>query len=271
MLQLNILAVGKIDALLHQQTYLLQQGLLAERVTASYKQGEWWSYIDLLLGAHNIRDLVARTELVNRVMRANSDTAEQLSATKRFLDREKADLDQTLAEIAAKRREAETVEASLKGLQNARQDKADAQQAVLDEKSTLLSSSQKNAKRLLAIATAEEAESARIKAEWVALFKQTYVHVVRPLGWMRPDPVQDVPAAHEFAQLLGGIFLSAGTILLATGWLLTGWTLTWIVIFLAAANLFFGFCAGCFVYYQIGRLGVPGFRTRPEHGGGDGA
>ena len=105
----------------------------------------------------------------------------------------------------------------------------------------------------------------------LALFKQTYAHVVKPLGWMRPDPVQDLPAAHEFAQLLGGIVLSAGTILFAAGWSLAGWTLTWIVILLAAANLFFGFCAGCFVYYQIGRLGVPGFRTRPEHGGGNGA
>jgi hypothetical protein len=33
---------------------------------------------------------------------------------------------------------------------------------------------------------------------------------------------------------------------------------------LAAANLFFGFCAGCFVYYQLGKLGVPGFQIQSQ-------
>jgi murein DD-endopeptidase MepM/ murein hydrolase activator NlpD len=142
-----------------------EQGLLAERVTATYKQGEWWNYVELLLGAHDIRDLVARTELVDRVLRANSDAAEQLSATKTALDRQKAELDKTLADLSAKRKEADAVEQSLKGLQDARQDKVEAQQGVLDQKSELLAESQRNAKRLLAIARAEAAESARIKAE----------------------------------------------------------------------------------------------------------
>ncbi len=100
-----------------------------------------------------------------------------------------------------------------------------------------------------------------------ALFKKTYAHVIKPLELMRPDPVEDIRASHEFAQLLGGLVLLAGTILLFSGASHAGWTLTWVVILLAAANLFFGFCAGCFVYYQLGRLGVRGFRRRPESGG----
>ncbi len=101
----------------------------------------------------------------------------------------------------------------------------------------------------------------------LALFKQIYSHIIKPLELMRPEPVEDIRASHEFAQLLGGIVLLAGTIFLFSGSSHTGWMLTWVVILLAAANLFFGFCAGCFVYYQLGRLGVPGFRPRPEAGG----
>ncbi len=100
----------------------------------------------------------------------------------------------------------------------------------------------------------------------LALFKQTYARVVKPLELMRPEPVEDIRASHEFAQLLGGAVLLAGTIFLFSGSSHTGWVLAWVVILLAAANLFFGFCAGCFVYFQLGRLGVPGFRPRPETG-----
>ncbi|MCA9974174.1 MAG: DUF4395 family protein, partial [Anaerolineales bacterium] len=47
------------------------------------------------------------------------------------------------------------------------------------------------------------------------------------------------------------------------GQTIIGWTLAWVVVGLAALNLFLGFCAGCFVYYQLTRLGVPGFTRRP--------
>jgi hypothetical protein len=39
--------------------------------------------------------------------------------------------------------------------------------------------------------------------------------------------------------------------------------MAWVVVVLAALNLFLGFCAGCFVYYQLNRLGVPGFQYSP--------
>ncbi|MGA2477407.1 MAG: DUF4395 family protein [Spirochaetia bacterium] len=44
------------------------------------------------------------------------------------------------------------------------------------------------------------------------------------------------------------------------------WLLTWLVIVLAAANLFLGFCAGCAVYYWLNRLQVPGFGKTPPSG-----
>lgn len=97
-----------------------------------------------------------------------------------------------------------------------------------------------------------------------ALFKLIYKHAVKPLNVMKPNLLEDIPAPHEFAQLLGGIMLGIGSLLLYTGSILLGWLFAWIVIVLAAANVFFGFCAGCFVYYQLRKLGVPGFRTQSQ-------
>lgn len=96
----------------------------------------------------------------------------------------------------------------------------------------------------------------------LALFKQFYRRVLKPVKLTKPDVVEGPSAPHEFAQLLGGIFLLVGSSLIFTGSYFWGWMLAWVVILLAAVNLFFGFCAGCFLYYQFGKLGVPGFRTR---------
>ncbi|MER3438442.1 MAG: DUF4395 domain-containing protein, partial [Chloroflexota bacterium] len=35
-----------------------------------------------------------------------------------------------------------------------------------------------------------------------------------------------------------------------------GWVLAWIVAALALINLLFGFCAGCFLFFQLHRLGL---------------
>lgn len=97
-----------------------------------------------------------------------------------------------------------------------------------------------------------------------ALFKMTYKYVIKPLKVLKPNLLEDIPAPHEFAQLLGGIVLGFGCLLLYTGSPFLGWIFTWIVIALAAANLFLGFCAGCFVYYQLRKFGVPGFRIHSQ-------
>lgn len=97
---------------------------------------------------------------------------------------------------------------------------------------------------------------------YLALFKQTYRHIARPLKLIRPDPVEDSPEPHNFAQGMGGVVLALACALLFSGSSLGGWALAWVVVLLAAANLFFGFCAGCFIYFQLGKFGVPGFRPR---------
>ncbi len=94
----------------------------------------------------------------------------------------------------------------------------------------------------------------------LALFQQIYHRILKPGGIVHSRVIEDNPEPHRFAQGLGGTFVTLGLLALLTGQTVLGWALVWLVVGLAAANLFLGFCAGCFVYYQLNRLGVPGFR-----------
>ena len=96
----------------------------------------------------------------------------------------------------------------------------------------------------------------------LALFKQVYRQILRPLSIVQAQVIADNPEPHRFAQGLGGIVLGAATVAFLAGSAVAGWALAWVVIALAAMNLFLGFCAGCFLYYQLNRLGVPGFDRR---------
>ncbi|MSP14643.1 MAG: DUF4395 domain-containing protein [Chloroflexi bacterium] len=91
----------------------------------------------------------------------------------------------------------------------------------------------------------------------LGLFKLFYQRVLRPAGLLKPDPQPDSPQPHLFAQGVGALFLAAATLSFAAQAVLLGWVLAWIVIVLATVNLVFGFCVGCFVYYQLQRrLGI---------------
>jgi murein DD-endopeptidase MepM/ murein hydrolase activator NlpD len=140
------------------------QAILGERATATYKQGKLF-YFDLLFGAADLRDLIARTDLLTRLLTANSQAAEQLGKTKGLLEQQRSELERAETDLNAKRQEAAAVETSLKNLRGQRQGKVDAQQSVLSDKSALLVESRANAKRFLIIARSEEAESSRIRAE----------------------------------------------------------------------------------------------------------
>ena len=97
----------------------------------------------------------------------------------------------------------------------------------------------------------------------LALFQRIYRHLLRPLGLVRPHVIADNPEPHRFAQGFGGVVVALAVVALLAGQAAVGWTLAWVVVGLAALNLFLGFCAGCFVYYQLNRLGVPGFGRGP--------
>ncbi len=92
----------------------------------------------------------------------------------------------------------------------------------------------------------------------VGPFRLLYRYVALPLRLLRPRIVEDDPAPHRFAQGVGATFLIAASALLflAPGAAAVGWALDLIVFALALVNLTVGFCAGCFVYYHLGRLGL---------------
>ena len=91
----------------------------------------------------------------------------------------------------------------------------------------------------------------------ISPYRLLYRWVVLPLHLLRPRIVEDDPAPHRFAQGVGAVFLIVASIFLfLTTATAVGWALDLIVFALSAINLTVGFCAGCFVYYHLGRWGL---------------
>lgn len=93
-----------------------------------------------------------------------------------------------------------------------------------------------------------------------------YRYLLKPRGWMKSDILDDHPEPHRFAQFLGSLFMTAGSIALYLDATLFGWSLVWLVAALAALNAFGGFCVGCAVYYWLSRFNLPGFSKQPPAG-----
>src|SRR5207249_11708654 len=72
----------------------------------------------------------------------------------------------------------------------------------------------------------------------LALFKQLYFKVLKPRGIVKPRPVQDRPEPHNFAQRLGGLFLTVASVLLLP-FAIAGLALALLVAVLAFVNLAF--------------------------------
>jgi hypothetical protein len=97
-------------------------------------------------------------------------------------------------------------------------------------------------------------------------FKWIYSGFLKPRGIVKSDVIHDNPQPHVFAQGMGGTVLVISLTGFMLGSPLAGWVLAWLVVALAALNLFVGFCAGCFVYYWLVRLHLPGFAAQPPQG-----
>jgi hypothetical protein len=97
-------------------------------------------------------------------------------------------------------------------------------------------------------------------------FGFVYSSLLKPRGWLKPDVLDDNPEPHHFAQFLGFVFMTAGSVALFFGANAFGWGLVWLVAALAALNAFGGFCVGCAVYYWLSRFHLPGFRKQPPAG-----
>jgi hypothetical protein len=93
-----------------------------------------------------------------------------------------------------------------------------------------------------------------------------YSGIVKPLGLLSPEVIKDNPEPHRFAQGFGATVLIGGSAAVLAGAPVAGWSLVWLVVVLASLNAFAGFCAGCFVYYQLSKLKLPGFKKLPPEG-----
>jgi hypothetical protein len=91
----------------------------------------------------------------------------------------------------------------------------------------------------------------------ISLFRLLYRGIVLPLHLLPPRIVEDDPAPHRFAQGVGATLLIASTLVLfLSNAAVVGWTLDLILFVLVSTNLSVGFCAGCFMYYHLGRFGL---------------
>ncbi len=97
----------------------------------------------------------------------------------------------------------------------------------------------------------------------LAPYRLLYKGVLLPTGLLKPHVEIDNPEPHRFAMLVGAIFSGAAVLFLALGLPIVAWVLVWVVIVLANLNFWLNFCLGCWMYYQLERLGVPGFTVAP--------
>jgi hypothetical protein len=97
-------------------------------------------------------------------------------------------------------------------------------------------------------------------------FIALYRHALQPAGLIRPDRRLDNTEPHRFATMIGILVSSLATFLLATGSASIGWGLVWLIVVLAGVA-FSGWCAGCFSYYMLNRLGLKGFFKKAPIGG----
>jgi hypothetical protein len=88
------------------------------------------------------------------------------------------------------------------------------------------------------------------------LFKLIYFHIVKPLGIIKPQIVEEDSSQHQFAQGLGGVFLLLSFIALEVNLSILGWALALIVLVLALVNLTVNFCLGCYIYFQLNKHGI---------------
>jgi len=88
------------------------------------------------------------------------------------------------------------------------------------------------------------------------LFKLVYKYIAKPTGIVKPNIVEEDNSPHQFAQGLGGVFLAVSFAALTAEFAILGWILAFIVLALAFINLTVNFCLGCFIYFQLHKLGI---------------
>ena len=96
-----------------------------------------------------------------------------------------------------------------------------------------------------------------------APYRLIYRYLIRPMGILKTHVIADNPEPHRFAMYVGALVNTMAVIALLSGAPLLGWVLVILVIGLANLNFWLNFCLGCWVYYRLNLLGVPGFYRAP--------
>ncbi len=96
--------------------------------------------------------------------------------------------------------------------------------------------------------------------EW-GPFALVYRLLLKPLGIVKPDLRTDHAQPHRFGQAVGAASAALAAAALYFNYTALGWILVWVLIALTGIS-FMGWCIGCFIYYQLNRLGLGGFFSR---------
>lgn len=96
--------------------------------------------------------------------------------------------------------------------------------------------------------------------EW-GPFALVYRWLLKPLGLLAPDWRTDNAQPHRFGQAVGAVSAALAAAALYFDYAILGWVLVWVLVALTAIS-FMGWCIGCFLYYQLNRLGIGGFFGR---------
>ena len=89
-------------------------------------------------------------------------------------------------------------------------------------------------------------------------FSILYRWVINPAGIMKSDFRLDNIQPHKFGQLVGALTVFIALGLMEFGYPLAGWSVVVLLIVLTVIS-YAGWCIGCFMYYQLNRLGIGGF------------
>lgn len=92
----------------------------------------------------------------------------------------------------------------------------------------------------------------------VSPFSLLYRYVISPSGIMRSDYRLDNIQPHKFGQLIGALTVVIALGLITYGATVAGWSVVVVLILLTVVS-YAGWCIGCFLYYQLNRLGLGGF------------
>lgn len=89
-------------------------------------------------------------------------------------------------------------------------------------------------------------------------FSMLYRWVISPSGIIKSDYRLDNIQPHKFGQLVGAATVVMALAFLHFGYFMVGWGIVVVLIVLTIIS-YAGWCVGCFIYYQLNRLGLGGF------------